>query len=211
MTDDLLEKSTLVKFAALALGIMVGGPIGPIVFTPLGLNVPTAATAGCFVFAILGYLAASLVLSVERRRRDRELSRAAEAVKEEAGLPSSITVRVKDGRITVAGSVDDPTVWQKAERAFSTLPGVKGVTNRIRLKTRDGQVSVSPDEIRKRIEDSLVRRAELDGKRIRVVVNNSRVVLEGTVRSWAEASDAENVAWNIPGIVAVDNRLEIAA
>ena len=44
-----------------------------------------------------------------------------------------------------------------------------------------------------------------------MLLNNSRVVLEGTVQSPAEASEAENVAWNIPGVVEVENRLEIAA
>lgn len=44
MIDDRLERSSLVKFAGLALGIVIGGLIGPIVFTPLGLSIPTAAT-----------------------------------------------------------------------------------------------------------------------------------------------------------------------
>jgi osmotically-inducible protein OsmY len=56
-----------------------------------------------------------------------------------------------------------------------------------------------------------LRRAEEDSRRIHVLLNNSRVRLEGTVSSWAEASEAEHVAWNIPGVVEVENRLEIAA
>jgi len=79
------------------------------------------------------------------------------------------------------------------------------------VKSAAGQVTASADEIMSRIRDSLVRRAELHGRRIRVLVDNSRVVLEGTVQSPAEASEAENVAWNIPGVVEVENRLKIAA
>ena len=53
--------------------------------------------------------------------------------------------------------------------------------------------------------------AERDGRGIRVLLNDSGVVLEGTVRSWAEASEAEDAAWTIPGVVEVVNRLNIAA
>jgi osmotically-inducible protein OsmY len=211
MPDHLPEKSTLVKFAGLALGILIGGPIGPIVFTPVGLNVPTAATAGSFFGAILGYAVTAALVSMDRRRRDRELQHAADAVKAEAGLPDSITIRVKDGRITLEGQVDGYTQRQNAEQVMSKLPGVKGVTNRIRLRPAAGQVTASPDEIRKQIRDSFVRLAELDGRGIHVVINNSRLVLEGTVHSWAEASEAEEIAWNIPGVAEVENRLEIAA
>jgi hypothetical protein len=57
MAGDWVEKSALVKFAGLALGIMIGGPLGPVVFTPLGLGIPAASTVGAFIGAILGYVA----------------------------------------------------------------------------------------------------------------------------------------------------------
>jgi osmotically-inducible protein OsmY len=211
MGDDRLQKSSLVKFAGLALGILIGGPIGPIVFTAAGLSVPAAATAGSFFGAILGYAVTSALVSMEARRRDRELQQAADAVRIEAGLPESVTIKVRDARITLEGEVEDQAQRHRAEQVMSTLPGFKGVTNRIRLRPAAGQVTASPNEITRRIKDSLVRRAELDGRGIRVLLNNSRVVLEGTVSSWVEASEAENVAWNIPGVVEVENRLEIAA
>jgi osmotically-inducible protein OsmY len=79
------------------------------------------------------------------------------------------------------------------------------------LRPASGKVTVSPDEIRRQIQDSLVKHAERDARRIRVLLNNSRVILEGAVDSWAEASEAEDVSWNIPGVVEVENRLKIAA
>jgi hypothetical protein len=211
MGDDRLEKSSVVKFVGLALGILIGGPIGPIVFTPAGLGVPAAATVGSFVGAILGYAAAWALVSIERRRRDRELQRAADAVRTEAGIPRSITIRVKDARITLEGEVADYEQRQNAERVMSTIPGVKGVTNKMLLRQASGKVTVSPDEIRRQIQDSLVKHADRDARGIRVLLNNSRVILEGAVDSWAEASEAEDVAWNIPGVVEVENRLKIAA
>jgi osmotically-inducible protein OsmY len=56
-----------------------------------------------------------------------------------------------------------------------------------------------------------VHLAELDGRGIRVQLRDSRIVLEGTVHSVIEASRAEDLAWNIPGIVEVENRLKVAA
>ena len=91
------------------------------------------------------------------------------------------------------------------------MPGIKAVTNKMRVKPVAGRVTASPDEISSQIRESLLRRAEEESRRIHVVVNNSRVRLEGTVSSWAEASEAEQAAWNIPGVVDVENRLEIAA
>jgi len=211
MGDDWLEKSSLVKFAGFALGILIGGPIGPIMFTLAGLSIPVATTAGSFFGAILGFAATSGLILMERRRRDRELQRAADAVRTEARLPESVTLKIKDQHITLEGEVEDYNERVRSEQVISTLPGIKGITNRIRVKSAAGQVTASPDEIGSRIRDSLVRRAELDGRRIRVLVNNSRVILEGTVQSPAEASEAENVAWNVPGVVEVENRLKIAA
>jgi hypothetical protein len=81
MAGDWVEKSALVKFAGLALGIMIGGPLGPVVFTPLGLGIPAASTVGAFIGAILGYVATWALVALERRRRDRELENAANPVR----------------------------------------------------------------------------------------------------------------------------------
>jgi osmotically-inducible protein OsmY len=211
MAEDRLEKSALVKFSGLALGILIGGPIGPIVFTPLRLGVPAAATAGSFVGAILGYAVTAALVAIEKHRRDRELEEAANAVKREASLPDSILLKVRDMHLTLEGEVENPTLRQKAAQVLSTVPGIKSITNRIRLKSSAAAVTASPDEISQQIRERLVKRAELDSKGIHIVLNNSRVVLEGTVSSWSEASEAEQVVWNIPGVEEVENRLEIAA
>ncbi len=206
-----LDKDILVKFAGLVLGIMLGSPIGLILFTPAGLNVPSASAAGSVLGAIIGYAATSAGAFVVRRRRDRELQQAAEAVRAEAGLPESVTIKVKDGRVSLKGEVETYAERQRAENIIRTLPGVKAVTNKIHLRPTAGEVTVAPDEIRRRIQDSFVRLAEQDGRGIRVLLNNSRLVLEGTVHSWAEAAEAENAAWNVPGVAEVENRLKIAA
>ncbi len=87
------------------------------------------------------------------------------------------------------------------------LTGVRGVTNLITVRPR--QTPPSSSEIKRKIEEGLVRSAETDAQRITVEVQGSRVILKGTVRSWAERQEAERLAWMAPGVASVDNRINI--
>jgi osmotically-inducible protein OsmY len=91
-----------------------------------------------------------------------------------------------------------------AERVVRRLSGVKGVTNLITVKPR-----LAPSELKEKIEQALVRSAELDAKHITVEVQGNKVILKGTVRSWAEREEAERQAWLAPGVYSVDNRITI--
>ena len=45
---------------------------------------------------------------------------------------------------------------------------------------------------------------------ISVEVEGSKVVLKGTVRSWAEKEEVERAAWSAPGITSVDSRITVS-
>lgn len=65
------------------------------------------------------------------------------------------------------------------------------------------------DAVQQRIRDALRSSAALDARQITVDVDGPCVVLEGTVRSWAEHEDVERAVLSTPGVTRVDNRLAL--
>jgi osmotically-inducible protein OsmY len=116
-----------------------------------------------------------------------------------------VRVTVSNGFVTLEGDVDWQYERDAAERSVRNLVGVKGVSNLIRVKP-----NAMPQNIKERIEQALRRIIEEDARNITVEVEGSKVILRGTVRSWAERQEAERTAWSAPGITSVDNRITIS-
>ena len=68
---------------------------------------------------------------------------------------------------------------------------------------------MTPFDVQQKISSAFHRSATVDSENIKVEVNGHQVILRGKVRSIAEKEDAENAAWNAPGVNLVDSKIEI--
>lgn len=121
-------------------------------------------------------------------------------------IPSNVQFLVKDGHVTLTGEV--PWYYQSQEAAYEArrVIGVKGVDNRITVKSA---TSFQAEEIKRKIHGELQRMADLDAKGIGVAVSGGTVTLSGSVRTWFEREKAVQAAWSLPGVIYVENFIGI--
>lgn len=148
----------------------------------------------------------NVVLPSSSVRPDTDIAHAVvEGLRWDVDVPEEgIQARVDEGWVWLEGQVEWQYQRSAAERAVRFLTGVKGVTNLISIKSR-----ASAPDVKQRIESALKRHAEQDARNITVQAADGQVTLSGTVRSWAERTDAEHAAWSAPGVRKVVDRLSI--
>jgi osmotically-inducible protein OsmY len=122
---------------------------------------------------------------------------------------NAITLEVKDGVITLGGTVHDDPSKDSALGVAATTPGVKDIVDNIDV----APTSMFDDELRVKLYRAIygaptLRRYEMDPQKpIRIVVENGHVNLYGMVDSAMDEQIAGTQASSVPGVFSVDNRL----
>jgi len=164
------------------------------------------------VWRIKGVLAIADEIEVrylsDKKTSDDEIAkRAVDILRWDTMVPSgSIQVTVRDGWVTLTGSVDWYYQKMNAEQDVRKLSGVHGLIDRIEIKPH-----VQAEDVKRKIEDALKRHAEIEANAIRVTVQeNNKVLLEGKVDNWDARNAAEVAAWSAPGVKSVEDHLTIS-
>lgn len=139
-------------------------------------------------------------------RDDQDIVKAAlNALKWDYSVPSDkLTVIVKNGWLTLEGTVDWQYQKDAANRCVQNLMGVAMVSNHIKLKPVTKWI-----DVKSKIEDAFRRNSDIEARRITVTSKNGAVTLKGSVASWAEKNTAVWAAWSAPGVISVADELAV--
>lgn len=119
--------------------------------------------------------------------------------------PSSIQVKVKDGHVTLEGTVPSLVDKAAADGFVASTVGVRSVTNDLVVRppaTRD-------DAIREQVQKTLETVLALRGAEIVPSVVNGVVTLKGSVERPRQSRLAEKAAETVQGVVQVVNLLKV--
>jgi osmotically-inducible protein OsmY len=117
-----------------------------------------------------------------------------------------IGVAVKDGVVTLAGAV--PSLWMKleAEKAAKRIYGVRGVANDIQVHLIAKRTD---SEIARNAVEELESHFLIPSDKIKVLVRQGWVTLEGEVRWHFQRRLAESAVRKLEGVTGITNELRL--
>jgi len=121
-----------------------------------------------------------------------------------------IALAVKDGVVTLAGTVDNYAQLYASERAIERVKGARALVNDLTVKLPGAAVQSDAD-IAHAAVNALHWNIQVPKERIRVKVSNGWVTLEGEVALYHERQAAERALRYLMGVRGVTNRIALQA
>ena len=119
-----------------------------------------------------------------------------------------IATAVKDGVITLAGTVDTYAQRYAAERAAERVHGVRGIVNDVTVKL-PGAMQRSDADLAHAALDALRWNIQVPDERVTVRVADGWVTLEGQVDQWFQKQAAERAVRFLTGVRGVTNQIAL--
>jgi osmotically-inducible protein OsmY len=123
---------------------------------------------------------------------------------------TEIGVQVKEGIITLVGSVDVYAKKIAAREAAHRVHGVLDVVDELQVKV-PGVGARTDGELARAVRDGLQWDAFVPDEKITSTVSLGIVTLEGMVQTWTQRADAERVVRGLAGVRGVINQITVAA
>jgi osmotically-inducible protein OsmY len=143
-------------------------------------------------------------------RSDSEIERdVREELKWDPDLDAEdVAISVKDGVVTMAGFTKSYSDRLEAERAAKRVPGVHAVANDIEVRLPSIDQRPDPDIARDAIA-SLKAQLPISHEKIKVVVKDGWLTLEGAVEWQYQKTTAENAVRKVKGVKGVTNVISV--
>lgn len=119
-----------------------------------------------------------------------------------------VGVSARDGVVTLTGYVETYLQSWEAEKATKRLHGVKGVANDIRVKP-SGLPGRTDTDIAEAALRALDWNSAVPNDKIKVVVRDGFLTLEGEVDAYYQKASAETSVRSLTGVMGVNNSITI--
>ncbi len=122
---------------------------------------------------------------------------------------SEIEVNVYNGEVTLEGMVPSYNAKQAAEADVLQVPGVIKVNDKLVIKFPTNLTVPSDSEIQMRVLNRFLWNPIIEASSVNVRVDRGNVILHGTVDAYWKKIRAEEIAYDIAGVVHVSNELVV--
>jgi osmotically-inducible protein OsmY len=130
-----------------------------------------------------------------------------------------LSVSVQDGKATLTGNVDEEVHKELAQAIAAGVSGIKTIDNQIKVdaeytrpqrSTRGFGDVVDDAAITTAVKSKLMWSKHTEGMDTKVVTDNGKVELSGTVATQQAKQHAEKLAKNTDGVRSVSNQLQVS-